>query len=224
MGSYFRDYLDLSAHKRPMVGDTKTSALSVDHLGWLVCDGRHLNVSEYPFLFNTIYYKFGGSGTLFRLPDPAGRTVGYVGIGTLSNASLTTRTMGNDVGEERHTLTIPEMPSHGHTGTTSNAGVHNHSYNITTVGSGNNGINVAGSAVVLNSSDTSGQTTGNAGEHNHDFTTGLTGGSQSHNNMQPTLFFGNLFIYSGKPFRGNYPFTAGIYVTSNVTAPGSNVV
>jgi microcystin-dependent protein len=54
--------------------------------------------------------------------------------------------------------------------------------------------------------------------HNHAFTTGSSftgvttnnnGGSNAHNNMQPTLFLGNLFIYSGKPFYANYPFTAG---------------
>ena len=43
--------------------------------------------------------------------------------------------------------------------------------------------------------------------HVHTFTTLNTGGSNAHNNMQPTLFIGNVFIYSGKTTYGNYPYT-----------------
>jgi microcystin-dependent protein len=198
MGSYFRDYLTFPAHSRPMAGDTKTSALTVDHIGWLMCDGRLLNVSDYQFLFNTIYYKFGsnGDGTQFRLPDPAGRVLGYTGAGT----GLTARAMGSNVGAETHTLTVAEMPTHAHTITDPG---HTHSYvnqpNSTSVQTPVTGTDVADNVNVS-------QTTGSN-------TTGITvnsnGSSNAHNNMQPTLFFGNLFIYSGRPTLGNYPFTAG---------------
>jgi microcystin-dependent protein len=43
--------------------------------------------------------------------------------------------------------------------------------------------------------------------HQHNFTTTNTGGSQYHNNMQPTIFVGSLFMYSGKPFYGATPFS-----------------
>ena len=38
MTSYTRNYFTLSAHQKPTVGDTKTSAANVDHLGWARCD------------------------------------------------------------------------------------------------------------------------------------------------------------------------------------------
>lgn len=33
-------------------------------------------------------------------------------------------------------------------------------------------------------------------DHNHSFTTDFSGNSESHNNMQPTIYIGNIFIYS----------------------------
>jgi microcystin-dependent protein len=56
--------------------------------------------------------------------------------------------------------------------------------------------------------------------HTHTIVMSNQGGSNAHNNMQPTLFIGNMFIFSGKiagkyPSAGNgmnYPFTGnGIY-------------
>lgn len=227
MCSRNRDYLDFTAHQRPMVGDTKTSALTVDHIGWLVCDGRLLDVSTWQFLFKAVGYSFGSnlSGTQFKLPDPAGRVVGFVGNNGSVDASgnpLTTRNMGSNVGNETHRLTIDQMPTHNHTGTTSNSltgqsltdNGHTHGYVQTP---NNNHENATSLTTSANNSGvlagtTASSTTGiilNDPQHNHTFTTNNTGGSNIHNNMQPTLFFGNLFIYSGKPFYANYPLTAG---------------
>jgi microcystin-dependent protein len=44
--------------------------------------------------------------------------------------------------------------------------------------------------------NTTGITINSNGSHTHDFTTNATGGGESHNNMQPTLFGGNIFILS----------------------------
>lgn len=66
---------------RPMVGDTKTSMVRNDHIGWLVCDGRSLSVTEYRALFNVrglrdsvfkvkdIKYYNGASTTAVLLQD-----------------------------------------------------------------------------------------------------------------------------------------------------------
>jgi len=59
MTSVFSTYDTLNAHQRPMVGDTKMSVVNVDHIGWLKCDGRVLNVNDYYFLWETIGYSFG---------------------------------------------------------------------------------------------------------------------------------------------------------------------
>lgn len=231
MTSRNRDFFDLNAHQRPMVGDTKISALSIDHLGWLVCDGRLLNVSNYQFLFDVIGYSFGSNetGSQFMLPNPAGRVPGFIGSGT----NLTTRAMGSNVGEETHTLTIDEMPSHTHGSVnvsgntngdsyTSNSGLHDHSIydpgHYHTYFNQPNTVNPAVSATTTDVADnvnvnqnTTNSVTGiiinSNGTHNHFI--GSTGGSNAHNNMQPTLFLGNLFMYCGKFSMGSYPFTQG---------------
>jgi microcystin-dependent protein len=52
-------------------------------------------------------------------------------------------------------------------------------------------------------SSTTGITINSAGAHQHTIKT--QGGNQPHNNMQPTIFVGNMFIYTGKPTYGKYP-------------------
>ena len=64
MGSYFRDYYSPTVHQRPVVGDTKLSVASRDHLGWLNCDGRLVNVKDFYQLWEVVGYSFGGSGTV----------------------------------------------------------------------------------------------------------------------------------------------------------------
>jgi hypothetical protein len=57
-------------------------------------------------------------------------------------------------------------------------------------------------------SSTTGISVNPAGSHSH--TISSNGGNQYHNNIQPTLFYGNTFIYSGIPMLGNFPFKTGI--------------
>ncbi len=224
MCSRNRDFFTLSAHQRPMTGDTKTSGLSVDHLGWMKCDGRLLNVDQWRFLFDVIGYSFGSNveGTQFRLPDPQGRVLGYLNPNTSNGLSV--REMGDSVGEETHTLTENEMPTHTHTGVTSSNGLHSHTTNAPGPSSNAGGYGLIYSDGRFTSDgggldNTNGEpnllyqviglTVNANGEHNHTFTTNPTGGSNAHNNMQPTLFTGNLFMYTGKPLYGNWPFTEG---------------
>lgn len=90
-------------------------------------------------------------------------------LGTLGQgAGLTNRTLGT-VGAETHTLTTGEIPSHTHT------------Y-----------LGVAGQGVLGGGTDTA------ADEANRPTqTSGATGGGGAHNNMQPTVFVGHVYIYSG---------------------------
>jgi len=46
------------------------------------------------------------------------------------------------------------------------------------------------------------------GAHNHSIA--VNGMDQPHNTMQPTLFMGNMFIYSGVPTLGYWPYTIGM--------------
>ena len=114
MTSYIRQIFTLSAHQKATVGDTKFSVIPNDHMGWLLCDGRSVNVKDFLFLFNVIGYSYGGSGTTFNLPDPAGRVPAVTGTGTDSNLSTLTVSLGTNIGEYVHQLSILEIPSHNH--------------------------------------------------------------------------------------------------------------
>jgi microcystin-dependent protein len=192
MSSILRRTSNFTAHEKPVTGDMKMSFVPHDHIGWIKCDGRSLSTAEYNLLFQVIGYQFGGSGSTFQLPNPSGGVVGVVGQRSTS-VTTTLHPAGQEVGEEKHQLTIPEMPSHAHTITDPG---HAHSYvnNVNDQNTDNAfGTETAADQVDLN------QTTGTS-------TTGITvnstGGNQAHNIMQPTLFMGNMFIYSGIP---SYP-------------------
>ena len=127
--------------------------------GWALCDGQN----------NT--------------PDLRGRFVLGAGAGT----SLTARSVGDKGGEEKHTMTISEMPAHTHTATAtvSNNGKHSHTYYS---GYGSNAGIGGGS---FHSGEIGYKATANTstdnGEHNHTVTVTLdtTGSGTAFNVMPP---------------------------------------
>lgn len=76
--------------------------------GYLLCDGSNVSRTTYAKLFDAIgvMYGAGNGSTTFALPDLKGRIV--IGVSSTHN-------QGNKGGEETHTLTSAEMPSHTHT-------------------------------------------------------------------------------------------------------------
>lgn len=190
-------WINLQTHQ---VGDLKFSVHQYDHHGWLICDGRSFSRTDYAELYSIIGIQFGANDSnTFKIPDMRGRVAG--GIGGYIGSPYTFRTTGNAVGSETHTLTVGEMPTHnhgiidpGHAHSITDPG-HTHTMSISsaaldgigpnddvTQGSGyNTGISTTG--ITVNSN-----TTG--------ITTVTTGNSLPHNNMQPTLFIGNMFIYA----------------------------
>lgn len=193
------------------VGEYKWSSRTNDFVGWIKCDGRSLSRSEYAELFEAIGTTFGADDSAtFKIPDLRGRVMGCIGTGN----GLTQRNLGDLVGAETHVLTVNEMPSHTHTGTTSTNGSHSHtvndpghSHSQTTINDDFNGgganppgfaADGAGSRTWNNiNSSATGITINAAGDHTHTFTTNATGGDNPHNNMQPTGFVGQVFIFSG---------------------------
>lgn len=178
-------------YSQAWVGEYKYSAKANDFNGWLICDGRSLDKELYSSLYAIIGDEFGSSYNIFNLPDFRGRVAGVIGTG----ANLTTRSLGDIVGSETHTLTSNEIPPHTHNGTTdpTTATLNNATNIVRANGSGDN-IDVAGSGGISSGNDVSNIT---ENSHTHTLTTSSVGGGQPHNNMQPTLFAGNMFIFSG---------------------------
>jgi microcystin-dependent protein len=83
------------------------------------------------------------------------------------------------------------MPSHDHGGVTGSAG-----------------LNISNTASVTAPTVVNVDVADNAGTHSHSIAP--QGGNVAHNNMQPTLFIGNVFIFSGVPTAGYYPGTVGM--------------
>ena len=94
-------------------GCVMTYISSTPPTGWLNCDGSAVSRSMYSALFALVSTTFGtgdGSST-FNLPDLRGR----VPIGAGQGSSLTARALATLGGEEVHTLSSNELPSHSHT-------------------------------------------------------------------------------------------------------------
>ena len=164
-------------------GDLKYSAQNNDHNGWLKCDGRSLSRTLYAELFAVIGTSFGNDdANTFKLPDCRGRVIGSIGTGT----GLTTRSLGDKVGAETHTLTVGEMPSHNHSITDPG---HTHSYVNNT---NDQQVSALPGETAADQEDLSATT----GSSTTGITVNNTGGGGAHNNMQPTIFASNVFIYS----------------------------
>lgn len=56
-----------------LLGMIKLFPYNYSFEGWLPCDGRTLNISQYPALHSLIGYNYGGDGrTTFCLPNLTG--------------------------------------------------------------------------------------------------------------------------------------------------------
>lgn len=137
----------------------------------------------------------------------------------------------NEMPSHFHTGSTSSNGTHNHGGATSSNGNHSHSvtdpghtHTQTTINDdfNNSGASPPGftadsagvitwsnissstTGISINSNGTHAHTIANDGGHAHTFTTSTVGGDQAHNNMQPTGFVGNVFIYIG--FKESIPF------------------
>ncbi len=99
------------AQADPFLGQTMIVGYNFCPRGWANADGQLLAVNQYSALFSLFGTIYGGDGrTTFGLPDLRGRVPMHAGNGP----GLTPRREGQRFGQERVTLTIPQMPSHNH--------------------------------------------------------------------------------------------------------------
>jgi microcystin-dependent protein len=93
-------------------------------VGWLLCQGQLLPISQYDVLFNLIGTTYGGDGqNTFALPNLASRVPVHQGPSFV---------LGQTGGEEDVTLITSQMPVHTHAlaASTNNASTANASGNI----------------------------------------------------------------------------------------------
>ena len=78
---------------------------------WAFCHGQLLPISQNQALFAILGTTYGGDGeTTFALPDLQGRVAVHPGVGA---GDINWRP-GGKYGENNHTLTVNELPSHAH--------------------------------------------------------------------------------------------------------------
>jgi len=146
----------------PFLSEIRIMSFVFAPKGWALCNGQLLPINQNQALFSLLGTTFGGDGRVnFALPDLRGRTPIHVG---------SSHTLGERGGEQAHTLSIAELPTHTHV----------------LQGSGTNAAtNSPNGAVLANSTGvyhapTSLISLSPTSETN-------TGGSQAHLNMEPFL-------------------------------------
>jgi len=138
--------------------------------GYATCSGQLIPINQNQALFSLLGTNYGGNGqTNFALPDIRGRVP--VGIG--QGNGLRSWTLGEMIGEENHTLTIPETPAH------------NHKLAATT-SKGNHDL-PAGKILALDSASVPSYVTSQPTTPMNNTAVQNTGGSQRHNNTSPYL-------------------------------------
>ncbi len=163
----------------PFVGQITMFAGNFAPRSWAFCDGQLLAISQNNALFSLLGTVYGGDGrTTFGLPDLRGRIPIHAGNGP----GLSPRQLGAKAGTENVTATVNQLPSHSH----------DPAQATTAVGSSTNpngqlpARSAAGDTYVDDLSPIDMATA-----------TSNTGGSESHNNIQPYLCVHFIIALSG---------------------------
>ena len=146
----------------PFLSEIKIMSFNYPPKGWALCNGQLLPINQNQALFALLGTTYGGNGqTTFALPNLRGRVPIHMGAG---------HTLGEVGGQEAHTLTISELPTHTHpvSGSATNADVVSSTDNVVAQSS-----QLYGPPTQLTALDPS--------------TNGSAGGSQVHENRQPYL-------------------------------------
>jgi microcystin-dependent protein len=146
----------------PFLSEIRIMSFVFAPKGWALCNGQLLPINQNQALFSLLGTTFGGDGRVnFALPDLRGRTPIHVGSG---------HTLGERAGEQAHTLSISELPTHTHVARAQPAVGTEVSPTNAVLSQASNVYSQPGGLATLNPA-----------------TIANTGGSQAHLNMQPFL-------------------------------------
>jgi microcystin-dependent protein len=96
----------------PYVGEIRMFGGTFAPVGWALCEGQPLPISENETLFQLIGTIYGGDGEqTFNLPDLRGRAPVHMGQGP---GITTSYQIGEQFGVESVTLTAQQIPQHQH--------------------------------------------------------------------------------------------------------------
>jgi microcystin-dependent protein len=165
----------------PYIGEIRLFAGSFAPDGWLFCDGKILDIGEYSTLYTLLGTSYGGDGqTSFGLPDLRGRTP------VSTNMAYP---QGMAAGVEDVTLSTLQMAAHNHpllgTGQPATSAVPTPGMTLAD--------QVGGTEQSVYAYAASGTTANLTGR-----TLGVAGGSEPHENMQPSLAVNYIIATQGE--------------------------
>ena len=146
----------------PFLSEIRLMSFVFAPKGWALCNGQLLPINQNPALFSLLGTTFGGDGRVnFALPDLRGRVPIHVG---------SSHSLGERGGEQAHTLSIAELPTHTHVVNATSAAATTNVATGAYLGVANNAYGPPTNLTALAASEV-----------------GNVGGSQAHLNMQPFL-------------------------------------
>lgn len=97
----------------PFIGEIRMFGGNFAPVGWMLCQGQSLFISDNDALFNLIGTTYGGDGqSTFNLPNLASRIPVHAGQGPDISQIYT---LGEQNGVESVTLNVGQLPNHSHT-------------------------------------------------------------------------------------------------------------